>query len=282
MNNVALPRSQPFQLLGVSITENMIWHEHVSSIATAAAKKLGYLFRARKYFSASNLLTLYKAQLYAAAAAHLAPRPPWAPLLQFPGAAQLLGMHGAFSPLNRPRYPHSIGPGMRAPPGPPSEDSGSETHGKAPERVRDKDGGCATAQILNEIVIEAYRSKFVLEDPKTVCLRYSNDSFFACHRVHRPEVSEDLFLKREIGYCTLSNKRCPNEHSVLMNNLALLILFKLLEVNIIENMIWHEYVLSITTAAEKKIGYLFRARKYFSPSSLFTLYKAQIKLSLEY
>ncbi|KAG5898900.1 hypothetical protein JTB14_000148 [Gonioctena quinquepunctata] len=69
-------------------------------------------------------------QFYAAAAAaQLAPRPPWAPLLQFPTAAQLLGMHGAFSPLNRPRYPHGLA-GMRAPPGPPSEDSGSETHGK--------------------------------------------------------------------------------------------------------------------------------------------------------
>nr|CAH7763857.1 unnamed protein product [Callosobruchus chinensis] len=43
----------------------MIWHEHVSSIATAAGKKLGYLFRSRKYsyFSPSNLLTLYKAQV---------------------------------------------------------------------------------------------------------------------------------------------------------------------------------------------------------------------------
>nr|CAH7727376.1 unnamed protein product [Callosobruchus chinensis] len=41
----------------------MIWHEHVSSIATAAGKKLGYLLRARKYFSPSNLLTLYKAQI---------------------------------------------------------------------------------------------------------------------------------------------------------------------------------------------------------------------------
>nr|CAH7756638.1 unnamed protein product [Callosobruchus chinensis] len=41
----------------------MIWHEHASSIATAAGKKLGYLSRARKYFSPSNLLTLYKAQI---------------------------------------------------------------------------------------------------------------------------------------------------------------------------------------------------------------------------
>nr|CAH7765232.1 unnamed protein product [Callosobruchus chinensis] len=44
-------------------TENVIWNEHVSSIATAAGKKLGYLFRARKYFSPSILLTLYKAQI---------------------------------------------------------------------------------------------------------------------------------------------------------------------------------------------------------------------------
>nr|CAH7738133.1 unnamed protein product [Callosobruchus chinensis] len=41
----------------------MIWLEHVSSIATAAGKKLGYLFRARKYFSPSNVLRLYKAQI---------------------------------------------------------------------------------------------------------------------------------------------------------------------------------------------------------------------------
>nr|CAH7736395.1 unnamed protein product [Callosobruchus chinensis] len=63
MNNQALPRSHSFKLLGVSITENMIWHELVASIATAAGKKLGYLFRARKYFSPFNLLTLYKAQI---------------------------------------------------------------------------------------------------------------------------------------------------------------------------------------------------------------------------
>nr|CAH7729473.1 unnamed protein product [Callosobruchus chinensis] len=63
MNNQALPRSHSFKLLGVSFTENIIWHGHVSSIATAAGKKLGYLFRARKYFLPSNLPTLYKAQI---------------------------------------------------------------------------------------------------------------------------------------------------------------------------------------------------------------------------
>nr|CAH7724515.1 unnamed protein product [Callosobruchus chinensis] len=34
--------------------------------------------------------------------------------------------------------------------------------------------------------------------------------------------------------------------------------------------------------AGKKLEYLFRARKYFSPSNLLTLYKAQIRPSLEY
>nr|CAH7713599.1 unnamed protein product [Callosobruchus chinensis] len=62
MNNQVLPRSHSFKLLVVSITENLIWHEHVSSIAIAAGKKLGYLFRARKYFSPCNLL-LHKAQI---------------------------------------------------------------------------------------------------------------------------------------------------------------------------------------------------------------------------
>nr|CAH7721186.1 unnamed protein product [Callosobruchus chinensis] len=47
-------------------------------------------------------------------------------------------------------------------------------------------------------------------------------------------------------------------------------------------MIWHEHASSIATAAGKKLGYLFRARKYFSPSSILTLYKAQIRPSLEY
>nr|CAH7752944.1 unnamed protein product [Callosobruchus chinensis] len=47
-------------------------------------------------------------------------------------------------------------------------------------------------------------------------------------------------------------------------------------------MIWHKHVSSIATAAGKKLGYLFRARKYFSPSNFFTLHKAQIRPSLEY
>nr|CAH7763473.1 unnamed protein product [Callosobruchus chinensis] len=35
-------------------------------------------------------------------------------------------------------------------------------------------------------------------------------------------------------------------------------------------------------AAGENLGYLFRARKHFSPANLLTLYKAQIRPSLEY
>nr|CAH7753341.1 unnamed protein product [Callosobruchus chinensis] len=94
------------------------------------------------------------------------------------------------------------------------------------------------------------------------------------------------FNAPKIQYCTLSNKRCPSEHSVLINNQALprSRSFKLLGVRdrVTENMIWYEHVSSIATAAGKKLGYLFRARKYFSPSNLLTLYKAQIRPSPEY
>nr|CAH7729992.1 unnamed protein product [Callosobruchus chinensis] len=88
------------------------------------------------------------------------------------------------------------------------------------------------------------------------------------------------FNASKTQYCVLSNKRCPSEHSVLMNNQALprSHSFTLLGDSITENMIWHGYVSS--TAAGKKLGYLFRARKYFSPSNLLTLYKAQIRPSL--
>nr|CAH7715844.1 unnamed protein product [Callosobruchus chinensis] len=92
------------------------------------------------------------------------------------------------------------------------------------------------------------------------------------------------FNASKIQYCTLSNKRCPSEHSVLTNNEALprSHSFKLLEDSITENINWHEQISSIATAPGKKLGYLFRTRKYFSPSNLLTLYKAQIRPRLEY
>nr|CAH7741340.1 unnamed protein product [Callosobruchus chinensis] len=91
------------------------------------------------------------------------------------------------------------------------------------------------------------------------------------------------FNTSKTQYCTLSNKRCPSDHSVLMNNQVLprSHSFKLLGVSITENMIWHEHVTSIATAARKKLGYLLRARKYFTPTNFLTLYKGQIRPILD-
>lgn len=103
-------------------------------------------------------------QLYAAAAAHLAPRPPWAPLLQFPGAATLLGMPGAFSPLNRPRYPHGLGAGLRTPQGPPSEDSGSETHTGKGKHGQQKNIQKKTEQISSQMETSSSTRQFIFTD----------------------------------------------------------------------------------------------------------------------
>lgn len=50
-------------VLGVTVSGEVSYANHVKSIAKKAAQKLGFLFRARKYFSAEQLLTLYKAQI---------------------------------------------------------------------------------------------------------------------------------------------------------------------------------------------------------------------------
>nr|CAH7719132.1 unnamed protein product [Callosobruchus chinensis] len=87
------------------------------------------------------------------------------------------------------------------------------------------------------------------------------------------------FNASKIQYCTLSNKRYLSEHSVLINNQALPRSHSL--VSALQNT-RHEHVLSIATVAWKTLGYLCRPRKYFAPSNLLTLYKAQIRPCLEY
>ena len=63
MNGNSIAPKDTVSLLGVTITNNHNWHSHVSSIAKSAACKLGFLFRSKNYFSAENLLTLYKSQI---------------------------------------------------------------------------------------------------------------------------------------------------------------------------------------------------------------------------
>lgn len=63
MGNHFLQNQDSFGLVGICIEEDLKWHKHIISIASSAAKKLGFLFRARKYFSSVNLYTLYVSQI---------------------------------------------------------------------------------------------------------------------------------------------------------------------------------------------------------------------------
>ena len=63
MDNQSIKREQSFSLVGVTFTNNLIWHKHISNLAQAASKKLSFLFRAKQFFSSENLLTLYKSQI---------------------------------------------------------------------------------------------------------------------------------------------------------------------------------------------------------------------------
>jgi hypothetical protein len=63
MSGQVLPSNPAISLLGVTASSNLSWHDHVTDIARAASKKLGFLFRARRYFTSQQLLVLYKAQI---------------------------------------------------------------------------------------------------------------------------------------------------------------------------------------------------------------------------
>ena len=63
MNGASLQNKESFNLVGVAFEHDLSWHGHITLIATSAAKKLVFLFRARKYFSSSNLYTLYVSQI---------------------------------------------------------------------------------------------------------------------------------------------------------------------------------------------------------------------------
>ena len=63
MNGHKLDISSSFTQLGLSTSFNFTWKPHINSIAKHASQKLGFLSRARGYFSPSQLLTIYKSQI---------------------------------------------------------------------------------------------------------------------------------------------------------------------------------------------------------------------------
>ena len=63
MEGRALTSQSRLSMLGVDACANLSWDEHVRRIARAASQKLGFLFRAKRYFTPDQLLILYKAQI---------------------------------------------------------------------------------------------------------------------------------------------------------------------------------------------------------------------------
>ena len=63
MNGHKLDISSSITQLCISISSNLTLKPHINSIAKHASQKLGFLSRARSYFSPSQLLTIFKSQI---------------------------------------------------------------------------------------------------------------------------------------------------------------------------------------------------------------------------
>ena len=72
--------------------------------------------------------------------------------------------------------------------------------------------------------------------------------------------------------------------SVLMNGSALSESshIRLLGLALSLNFTWNSYIESISKSVAMKVGSLFQVRHFFSPESIIYIYKATIRLSLEY
>ena len=63
MNGDEVDISASFTQLGISLSSNLTWKTHIHSLAKHASQKLGFLARARGFFSSSHLLSIYKSQI---------------------------------------------------------------------------------------------------------------------------------------------------------------------------------------------------------------------------
>ena len=57
--NVEINPLESINVLGLEICDNLSWKNHIEGLVKSASKKLGILFRCRRYFSSQELLQLY-------------------------------------------------------------------------------------------------------------------------------------------------------------------------------------------------------------------------------
>ena len=55
-----LKKNSSVRLLGLNISSNLLWHDHIMDIAKQAAKKIGFLYRCKSFFNAHQLCLIYK------------------------------------------------------------------------------------------------------------------------------------------------------------------------------------------------------------------------------
>ena len=63
MNGIALPEKSSFRLLGIPFTPSMDWKPYIQSIAKAASRRVGSLYRAQRFHTPETILHLYKSTI---------------------------------------------------------------------------------------------------------------------------------------------------------------------------------------------------------------------------
>ena len=63
MKGDILTQSSSINILGMEISSKLSWKPHILTVAKKASQKLGFLYRARKYFNSSQIATLCKARV---------------------------------------------------------------------------------------------------------------------------------------------------------------------------------------------------------------------------
>ena len=63
MSSTELHEETSFRLLGLTFTPTMDWKPYIQSIAKAASRKVGSLFRAQRFLSPESILYLYKSTI---------------------------------------------------------------------------------------------------------------------------------------------------------------------------------------------------------------------------
>ena len=58
-----LQEASGLKVLGTNVADKLLWYGHVLEVTKNAAKRLGFLRRCKKFFSANELATIYKAYI---------------------------------------------------------------------------------------------------------------------------------------------------------------------------------------------------------------------------